>query len=231
MRFEFIGFLMAVSMYHAGEQVVVDIRQLCGTMAMAAHEAEAASAIASKVDRSDYPDYPDYLCTGLRLYNAALEMARSGRLAEAESLSERAVGMLEKKYAAEDPILFWPLHALAVVRFEQRKTSRAAEALRKMQHVRGQGPHQRAAVLEMGGALLEARGRSREAEQEYVGALKIWDETGPSNSAHAGGVLNCLAMLYLNQGRLEEAEHALDRALTIFRGEYRMPSRWTTSSC
>jgi tetratricopeptide (TPR) repeat protein len=154
-------------------------------------------------------------CAGLILNNMAAVMAGSGRPAESEALAERSLNILEKSYPPDDPVLLRPLQNLTAARFEQQKIARAREAFKRMCRVRTQGPEDRALVAGMAGSMLKAEGRIKEAESEYLSALRGWDESGRSHSAETTAVLNMLGSLYIEERRFEEARRTLDRALAI----------------
>jgi tetratricopeptide (TPR) repeat protein len=143
-------------------------------------------------------------------------MAVSGRLAEAERFAERSVTILEKSLPPGDPVLLSPLQILAAAQFEQGKTGMAREAFKRMQSIRSVRPQDRALLHGMAGVLLQAEGRHREAESDYLAAMSDWEEAGLGATADAGAVLNSLASLYMREQRLDEARKMLDRAFTIF---------------
>ena len=215
---------MAVSPHCATAQTVhgyMHVRQPCAEL-YGSLSGQLVNSTAREAERlvlalAGNAGSPDYLCAGLILHNVALRMSGSGRLAEAEAFGEQSVATLEKTYPSDEPLLFWPLQVLAAVQLGEHKTASAAKTFRKMLNVRTQGPDERAAFLNVRASLLEAEGRPHEAEQAYLAALRIWDDTGRGQSLDAGGVLNSLAALYLDEGRLEEAQQTLDRALPIFR--------------
>lgn len=83
---------------------------------------------------------------------------------------------------------------------------------------RSRDPSDRAMVHGVAAALLHAEGRRTEAESEYLGALRAWEEAGRGSTADAASVLNFLGSLYMDEGRLDEAQRTLDRAMAIFAG-------------
>jgi tetratricopeptide (TPR) repeat protein len=155
-------------------------------------------------------------CAGHVLSNLAGMMSLTGRMADAERLAEESVRILEKWYVADDWMLLRPLQVLAAVRLELGKTARAREAVRRVQSVRVRRPEESAIVHATAGALLQVEGRRPEAEAEYQTALRAWEESGRGESADAGAILHCVAALYLEEDRLEEAGRILDRALAIY---------------
>jgi tetratricopeptide (TPR) repeat protein len=157
----------------------------------------------------------DQSCAGLALHNMAIVMARSGRLAEAEVFAERSLKILGKIYPPDDLVLLRPLQSLSSIRFEQRKTTKAREAFRRMQSIRAESPGDRALIHGTAAALLLAEGRYNEAEPEYLRALAAWEESGGGETADAAAVLDGLGALYMLDGRYREAGRTLDRALAI----------------
>lgn len=157
----------------------------------------------------------DHLCLGLVFHNLATARAGSGLLAEAEAFAMRSIATLANAYSSDDPILFWPLQVLAAVEFELGKIGRTTETLKRMQSVRAPAPEQRASMLGISASLL-LRSRPHEAEQQFMEALSLWSEAGRGDSADAGGLLNSLAVIYIEQGRVDDARRVLDRAFEIF---------------
>jgi tetratricopeptide (TPR) repeat protein len=155
-------------------------------------------------------------CAGLVLYNLARLLSVSGRFSEAEQFGERALRALEGNYPSDDPVLLYPLHVLASVRFELGKTARARETFKRMQSIRIERPRDAALLHGMAGALLEAEGRWRDAESEYLAALIAWQEAGRPDGADTGALLNAIGSLYTKERRFSEARQVLDRALAVF---------------
>jgi tetratricopeptide (TPR) repeat protein len=161
-------------------------------------------------------DHTQDSCAGLVLSNMAAFMAVSGRIADAERLAGRSVLILEKTCPPNDVVLLPPLRILAAARFEQGKTARARQALKRMQSIRIQRPEDSALVHGTAATLLKAEGRRLEAEAEYLAAFRAWGEAGRGETADAGAILSSLGSLYIEEQRLAEARRALDQALIIF---------------
>jgi tetratricopeptide (TPR) repeat protein len=140
----------------------------------------------------------------------------SGHLEEAERLADEAVRGLEKSYPPDDPVLLRPLQVLAAVRLESGTTAKARDAITRLQSLRIERPEDGAVVHATTGALLQIEGRRFEAETEYREALHAMEAAGRSESADAGAVLHCLAALFLDEERLEEARRTLESALVIY---------------
>jgi tetratricopeptide (TPR) repeat protein len=155
-------------------------------------------------------------CAGRVLNNMAVFLSIAGRPADAERLAERSVLILEKVYAPDDVALLRPLQVLAAARFELGKTAKAREALNKMQSIRVERSEDQALVHGMAAALLEREGKRPEAEAEYLAAFRAWEDAGKGETAEAAAILNGLGSLYIELGRLTDAQQALDRALAIF---------------
>jgi hypothetical protein len=171
--------------------------------------ARAASSSAEEVKRLLSPTpftgqlEVDPLCGALVLDNMAIRLGGSGRLPEAEALAERSVDMLDEAGLGADALLFWPLQVLAAIRFAQGKTASAAKVCRRMHGLRAGGPMERAALHDLSASLLQVRGRYRDAEQEYLAALRAWTEAGRGDAPDAGAILNSLAVLYLELNRFD----------------------------
>jgi tetratricopeptide (TPR) repeat protein len=161
-------------------------------------------------------DHAQDSCAGLVLNNMAAVMSVLGGIADAERFAERSVLILEKIYPPNDVVLLRPLQILSAARFEQGKTARAKEALRRMQSIRVQRPEDSALVHGMSAALLDREGSRPEAEAEYLAAIRAWEEAGRGETADAGAIFNALGSLYIKEQRLADARQALDRALAIF---------------
>jgi tetratricopeptide (TPR) repeat protein len=155
-------------------------------------------------------------CVGLVLNNLAAIMLSSGRLAEAEIFAERSINILEKNYSPKDSVLLRPLQILSAARFEQGKTGKAREAFQKMQAIPAQRPDYQALVHGLAAALLQAEGRRKEAELEYLATISAWEGAGHGNTADSAAVVSQLGSLYIEEHRFEEAQRLLDRALVIF---------------
>jgi tetratricopeptide (TPR) repeat protein len=159
---------------------------------------------------------PEQACVDVALQGLAGVMYLTGRLSEAAVLAERSLHSLEKSYTRTDPALLRPLQILAMVRFGQGHVAKARELFRRMQLIRTETPSDRAMVHGMAAQLLHVEGRLAEAELEYLGALKAWQEAGRGDTADAASALNFIGALYVEQGRLSEAERTLDHAMAIF---------------
>jgi tetratricopeptide (TPR) repeat protein len=155
-------------------------------------------------------------CVGLVLNNLAAIMLFSGRLAEAEIFAERSVNILEKSYSPKDSVLIRPLQILSAARFEQGKTGKAREAFQKMQAIPAERPDYEALVHGLAAALLQAEGRSKEAESEYLATMSAWERAGRANTTESAAVLSQLGSLLIEEHRFAEAQRLLDRALVIF---------------
>lgn len=154
-------------------------------------------------------------CSGLILTDMAALMLISGRLAEAERFVERSISIFETSNTP-DPVLLRPLQILTTARAGLGKTGKAREALNRMQSIRVERPEGRAMVHTSSAIQLHAEGKRREAEPEYLAALRALEEAQRDDSADAGAVLTGLGSLYIQEGRLEAARRALDRGLEIF---------------
>ena len=155
-------------------------------------------------------------CEWIILQNMAVVVSRSGHPEVAESYAYRSVGILERNYPPDDPILLRPLHMLAAVRFQQGKLAAAREAFQRMQRIPISLPLDRALLHGSAAALFHSEGRHAEAEKEYLSAISDWEEAGRGKTADEAAVLNGLTDLYIVDGRFDEASKTLDRALAIF---------------
>jgi tetratricopeptide (TPR) repeat protein len=158
---------------------------------------------------------PEPLCTGIILANLAAIRTMQGKYAEAETLSQRSLGLLEEHCAKDSPALLRPLHVLATSRFEQGKIAKAREAFQRMRLLRLDRPMDVALVHDIAASLLEAEGKPSEAVPEYLAAIRAWDDSGQGDTAYAGTLLQALACSYLRQERLDDARRVLDRARDV----------------
>src|SRR5262249_59819308 len=97
--------------------------------------AEAETTLSSALARGSDPG-----CAGLTLTNLAATIAMSGRLREAESIAEQAIGLLDKSHPSDDRVLLRALQILAATRIEQGKIARAREAYRRDDAGAAEGP-------------------------------------------------------------------------------------------
>jgi tetratricopeptide (TPR) repeat protein len=184
-------------------------------MAQAANRGFAEAGMALLADSANGNDGPGLSCKGLILTGLASRAAVSDRLADAATLAERALRLLEHEYPPDDPVLLRPLHVLAASRFGNGETARAREVFQRMQSIRIERPEDRVLVKVVGAWLLENEGRYREAESEYGGALYELERAGLGNTMDAGAVFNALGSLYIKEHRLDDAKRAIDRAVAI----------------
>jgi tetratricopeptide (TPR) repeat protein len=155
-------------------------------------------------------------CMGLALNNLAAIMLFSGRLAQAEMFAERSVNTLEKNYSRKHPVLLRPLQILSAARFQQGKIGKAREAFQNMQSIPAERLEDQALVHGLAAALLQAEGKLKEAESEYLIAINASEGTGYGNTAGAGSAMCQLGSLYIEEHRFEDAHRLLDRAGAVF---------------
>jgi tetratricopeptide (TPR) repeat protein len=158
----------------------------------------------------------DPACSGLILTNLAATAAISGRPRDAESFAERAIGLLEQSQVPNDRFLLRALQILAATRIEQGKIARARKVYERMLGVRTEEPADAALVHGIAGTLYQVVGKRREAEDEYLAAIRLWEAAGRGEMADAASVLTSLAILYVQERRLTHASQTLERALAIF---------------
>jgi len=177
------------------------------------HLAEAGenlSVALSKVDgRAGNP------CAGLILYNLGTIASMSGRFGDAERLAVRSVAALETVYAVDDPALWRPLMLLAGARLEQGKKANARADLKRLRAIRPEREQDRALFHGTVASLLQQLGEPRDAEVEYLAALKAWEDSGRGETVETAAVLTSLATLLIEGRRLEEAARAVERAAAI----------------
>jgi tetratricopeptide (TPR) repeat protein len=176
-----------------------------------AEAGEELSATLSRVENSAGDP-----CAGLILHNLATIASISGRFADAERLAARSIAALEKVYPADDRALWRPLMLLAGARLEQGNKSAARGDLKRLREIRPEQPQDRALIHGTAGSLLQHVGEHREAEVEYLAALKAWEDCGRGETVDAAAVLTSLATLLIEDRRLEEARRSVDRAAAIF---------------
>jgi tetratricopeptide (TPR) repeat protein len=154
-------------------------------------------------------------CASRVLSNLAAAMCASGRFVEGERLAERSVKTLDKVLSPDASELLRPLQILSAARLEQGKLRTARAAFQRMQSIRTERAEYPALVHTMAAALLRAEGRLAEAEAGYREALAEWENAGRGKRADAAAVLTSLGIVNVLQGRLDDAERALDRAMSI----------------
>ena len=154
-------------------------------------------------------------CAGLILHNLGTIASMSGRFGDAE-ISGRALGrLLEGVYEVDDPALWRPLTLLAGARLEQGKKPAARADLKRLRAIRPEQPQDRALIHGTVASLLQQLGEHRDAEVEYLAALKAWEDSGRGETVDAAVVLTSLATLLIEDRRLEEAGCAVERATAI----------------
>ena len=154
-------------------------------------------------------------CIWLTLHNRAYILALSGRREEAEVLSQQALRILDKLYSPDDPIRFGSLHLLWSLQYQQGKLGQARQAFQSMRALRLDKPRNRAMLYGAAADQLQAEGRYKEAEQEFLRALAAWKEEGRGESAEAAALLTSLGTLQVAQGRYLDAGKTLNRAFAI----------------
>jgi tetratricopeptide (TPR) repeat protein len=154
-------------------------------------------------------------CAGLILHNLATIASISGRFGEAERLAARSIAALEKIYPAGDRALWRPLMLLAGARLEQGNKSGARADLKRLREIRPEQPQDRALIHGTLGSLLQHAGEHREAELEYLAALEAWKDSERGETVDEAAVLMSFATLLIEDRRLEEARHLVDRAAAI----------------
>jgi tetratricopeptide (TPR) repeat protein len=171
---------------------------------------EAEATLSSAVARGIDPG-----CAGLGLTNIAANLAVSGQAREAETFAERAVALLDKSATRQDRVVLRALQILASARIEQGKVARARAAYQRMRELHVEEPNDAALLHEIAGSLLQMGGNGRDAELEYLAAIRSWNAAGRGEMADVVPVLASLASLYVQERRLEEARKALDLALVM----------------
>jgi len=158
---------------------------------------------------------PENACTGVALSLRAARLAVAGNNVAAKRDAQRSIAILEKTYSRDDRILIRPLHTLAVAQFELGKRGEARKIWRKLQAMPVTRSEDRDLVHSLSVRLFNAGGQFKEAESEYKAVLSNMEESGRGDSADAGTVLNALASVYINEGQIDDAKRAIDRALGI----------------
>lgn len=154
-------------------------------------------------------------CAGFILADVAALMNITGRYSEAERYGMRAIGILSRAYAADDPVLLPSLRILTAVRIEQGEFARARESFAQMRAIRLNNPKDRASVHGLAATLARLEGKPAEAEYEYLAALRDRDAAGIAGTADTAATLGALGSLYLDEARYDQARHVLDRAQAI----------------
>jgi tetratricopeptide (TPR) repeat protein len=200
-----------------GAVAYVSVSVACGELNQAAmaqtragRAREAEETLSSAVARGIDPG-----CAGLVLTNIAADLAVSGKIRDAETFAERAIGLLDKSETPNDRVVLRALQILASTRIEQGKVGRARAAYQRMRALRIEEPNDAALVHEIAGSLLQIGGNWREAEEEYLAAIRSWNAAGRGEMADVAPALGCLASLYVQERRFADARKALDRALDL----------------
>jgi tetratricopeptide (TPR) repeat protein len=154
-------------------------------------------------------------CMGVILNNMAATLSLAGHMADAEILAQRSLSILATSYPPGDVALLRPLRILAGARLAQGKTAKARDALRKMESIRIEQPQDRALIHGLAAAVLQVEGKLKEAECEYLAAIRGWEATGSGDTADVGALLTDLGSLYIKRGQLDQASQALDRARAV----------------
>ena len=154
-------------------------------------------------------------CAWVSLYDVAVAMASSGRLAKAEEYVGRSLRILESSYPPDDRILLRPIRVLWSVQFEQGEIAKARKSFQRMLSIRAESPADRVLVHGAAAGMLHLESRFDEAEPEYLLALAALEESGAGRSADASALLTCLGTLYSAGGRYSDAARTLDHALDI----------------
>jgi tetratricopeptide (TPR) repeat protein len=175
--------------------------------------AEAGAELSAALSRVD--NGADGACAGLILHNLATIASLSGRFADAERLAVRSIAELEKVYPSDDRALLRPLMVLAGARLEQGNKSRARADLRRLTEIRPEQLQDRALLHGATGSLFQSVGRRRDAEGEYIAAMRAWEASGHGESADAAAVLTSLATLLIEERRFDEAQRSVDRVAAI----------------
>ena len=154
-------------------------------------------------------------CLWLILHNRAAIIALSGRLAEAEVLTEQSLSIMDGLFSTGDPARLPPLYVLWSVQSQQEKWGRARQTFRKMQLLRLDSPRDQATFYGAAAAQLQVEGKIREAETQFLKAIDAWNRLGSGETCYVATLLTDLGKLQLLEGRYAEAGQSLHRALTI----------------
>jgi hypothetical protein len=91
----------------------------------------------------------------------------------------------------------------------------ARSDLKRLREIRPEQPQDRALIHGTVGSLLQRFGEHREAEVEYLAALKSWEDSGRGETVDAAAALISFATLLIEDRCLEEARRSVDRAAAI----------------
>ena len=174
-------------------------------------EAEAAFSDTTIGNESNFGQS----CAWLTLSNRARVIYMSGRFIEAELLAQQSLRIVDKLYSPNDPIRVHPLQLLWSVQLQQGKLGKARQTIQSMRTLPLDKPLDRAMLHGATAAQLQAEGRYKEAEPEYLRALAATDEVGRRETPGAATLLVGLATSQLVQDRYLDADRTLDRALAI----------------
>src|SRR5262249_16387973 len=141
---------------------------------------------------------------------------RNGKTADAISGFEQALQMLTAKLGAEHPQTLQTKSRVGYVAYtELEDTSRAdqllSQPLEGQERLLGSEDPQLAVTLQFLALLHKNRGDFAAADREFQRALAIREGAGMTDDLDYARLLNDTAILFINQGKLDEAEIYLDR--------------------
>ena len=138
-------------------------------------------------------------------------LALTGRLAEAEALTERLVRL----DSLENSMRFRPLHLLWSVQFQRGERGKARQTFQKMHALPIHNPQDRSMFHGAAATQMQADGRYEEAEREYLKALAAAEEAGRGQTGDFAILLSGLRALQLFKGQYTKAGMTLDQALSV----------------
>jgi tetratricopeptide (TPR) repeat protein len=149
--------------------------------------------------------------------NLGLAEHDSGHAAEAERAYLRAIHIAEQNGAARSHEITAALGNLATLYIETGragKTETLCQRLEELFLAFDAGVAQKIRLQELRGAIHQARGRTKQAEECYRSALGL-AETSPEFTFEAASALNNLSVLAYNRHDFEGAGELLERAVKL----------------
>lgn len=156
-----------------------------------------------------------YSCAGVIFNNLASAALNLGRIAESERLAWRSVRMLEMAFPPDHVVLLRPLQVIATSRFERENYAGAREVVKRLEAIRVEQPSDRALVHVMAAVMLQVDRKQSAAEDEFLAALRAWQEAGRGETADTISVLTALGSLYIEERQFQSARRTFDQALEI----------------
>jgi len=161
---------------------------------------------------------PDARAIRIGLNNLASNYREQGRFREAEALMERLLVHAQRAAGLNDPALAIELNNFAEIYRATGRMTAAEEMLKRSLEIRERAfspehPQVAAALVSLAAVYLQ-EGRYDEAEGLFMRARSIVEKVFGANNPDAA-ILNNLALVYKNTGRLLDAKRLLEESLVV----------------